>query len=54
MPFALNVSHRVSSTWLFSTPRWLERLQRNAAWFERLFGLVLLGLAGRLVFETLV
>jgi threonine/homoserine/homoserine lactone efflux protein len=39
--------------WLFSTPRWLERLQRNAVWFERLFGLVLLALAGRLVFETL-
>jgi threonine/homoserine/homoserine lactone efflux protein len=40
--------------WLFSTPRWLERLRRNAVWFERLFGLVLLGLAGRLVWETLV
>jgi threonine/homoserine/homoserine lactone efflux protein len=40
--------------WLFSTPRWLDRLRRNAVWFERLFGLVLLGLAGRLVFETLV
>jgi threonine/homoserine/homoserine lactone efflux protein len=39
--------------WLFSTPRWLERLRRNAVWFERLFGLVLLGLAGRLVFATL-
>jgi threonine/homoserine/homoserine lactone efflux protein len=40
--------------WLFSTPRWLGRLRRNAVWFERLFGLILLGLAGRLVFETLV
>lgn len=40
--------------WLFSTPRWLGRLRRNAVWFERLFGLILLALAGRLVFETLV
>ncbi|RPH97059.1 MAG: LysE family translocator [Lysobacterales bacterium] len=39
--------------WLFSTPRWLDRLRRNAVWFERLFGLILLALAGRLVFQTL-
>lgn len=39
--------------WLFSTPRWLEWLRNNAVWFERLFGLILLGLAGRLVFATL-
>ena len=39
--------------WLFSTPRWLEWLRNNAVWFERLFGLILLGLAGRLVFGTL-
>jgi len=39
--------------WLFSTPRWLGWLRRNAVWFERLFGLILLALAGRLVFETL-
>jgi threonine/homoserine/homoserine lactone efflux protein len=39
--------------WLFSTPRWLARLRRNAVWFERLFGLVLLALAARLVLETL-
>ena len=40
--------------WLFSTPRWLDWLRRNAVWFERGFGLILLALAGRLVFETLV
>lgn len=40
--------------WLFSTPRWLAWLRRNAVWFERLFGLILLGLAGRLVWEALV
>ncbi len=34
---------------LFSHPRWLERLQRKAVWFERLFGAILLALAGRLV-----
>lgn len=39
--------------WLFSVPRWLGRLQRNAVWFERLFGLVLIALAGRLLWETL-
>jgi threonine/homoserine/homoserine lactone efflux protein len=39
--------------WLFSTPRWLGRLRRNAVWFERLFGLILLALAGRLLWETL-
>ena len=39
--------------WLFSVPRWLGRLQRNAVWFERLFGAVLLALAGRLVWATL-
>lgn len=35
--------------WLFSSPRWLAALQRRAVWFERVFGAVLVGLAGRLV-----
>lgn len=39
--------------WLFSSPRWLKGLQRNAVWFERAFGVVLLALAARLVIETL-
>lgn len=38
--------------WLFSSPRWLTALQRNAVWFERAFGVVLLALAARLVLET--
>lgn len=39
--------------WLFSTPRWLDSLKRNSVWFERIFGVVLLALAARLVIETL-
>ncbi|PXX89089.1 lysine transporter LysE [Marinobacter vulgaris] len=40
-------------TWLFSDPRWLSMLRQKAIWFERLFGAVLLGLAGHLVFGIL-
>lgn len=43
----------VAVAWLFSTPRWLAALRRNAVWFERLFGAILLALAGRLLLETL-
>jgi threonine/homoserine/homoserine lactone efflux protein len=39
--------------WVFSRPGWIERLQENAIWFERLFGVVLLGLGAKLVLETL-
>ena len=39
--------------WLFSSPRWLEKLKRNAIWFERLFGVILLALATRLLLETI-
>lgn len=39
--------------WLFSSPRWLTRLQARTVWFERLFGIILIALAGRLIFETL-
>jgi len=38
--------------WLFSSPRWLLVLQRNSVWFERLFGVILLALATRLLLET--
>lgn len=34
---------------LFSNPRWFERLKKNAVWFERLFGVILVALAGRLL-----
>lgn len=35
--------------WLFSSPRWLHLLQRYSVWFERVFGAILVALAGRLV-----
>jgi threonine/homoserine/homoserine lactone efflux protein len=40
--------------WLFSIPRWLDKLKRHAIWFERLFGIILLALAARLLLETLL
>lgn len=40
--------------WLFSVPRWLQWLQRNSVWFERAFGIILIALACRLVWMTLV
>ena len=39
--------------WLFSSPRWLEKLREKAVWFERAFGVILIGLAARLLLETL-
>lgn len=35
--------------WLFSNPRWLDALKRHTVWFERIFGAILVALAGRLV-----
>ena len=35
--------------WLFSNPKWLTLLRQKAVWFERIFGAILVGLAGRLV-----
>ncbi|HET6564515.1 MAG TPA: LysE family translocator [Xanthomonadales bacterium] len=55
----------VATAWLIDTgwyllvaatvthPRWLGVLQRNAVWFDRAFGVILLLLAIRLVLETL-
>lgn len=34
---------------LFSNPLWFGRLRKNAVWLERLFGVILVALAGRLV-----
>jgi threonine/homoserine/homoserine lactone efflux protein len=34
-------------------PRWLGTLQRNGVWFDRAFGVILLALAARLVYQTL-
>lgn len=39
--------------WLFSTPAWLDRLKRHSVWFERIFGVILVTLAGRLVVSIL-
>ena len=38
----------------FSHSLWLEKLQRNAVWLDRFFGVLLIGVAGKLVFELLV
>lgn len=35
--------------WSFSNPRWLAYLQGNVVWLERVFGLVLIALAVRLL-----
>lgn len=35
--------------WLFSNPRWLAGLRRGSVWLERVFGVILIALAGRLV-----
>jgi threonine/homoserine/homoserine lactone efflux protein len=40
--------------WLFSNPRWLGRLQENVVWLERIFGVVLIALALRLLAGGLV
>lgn len=39
--------------WLISFPLWLQRLRRHAVWFERLFGLILIIIGGRLVMDLL-
>jgi len=40
--------------WSFSNPRWLGRLQRNVVWLERVFGVILIALAIRLLAGGLV
>jgi threonine/homoserine/homoserine lactone efflux protein len=35
--------------WSFSNPAWLGMLQKNVVWLERLFGVILIALAVRLV-----
>ena len=51
--WGIDILWYVLVAWIFSTPRWMPMLQKNAAWLERLFGLILLLLAARLVWETL-
>ena len=40
--------------WSFSNPRWLGRLRKNSVWFERIFGVILIALAGRLLAGELI
>lgn len=39
--------------WSFSNPRWLGMLQKNVVWLERIFGVVLIALAVRLLLGNL-
>jgi threonine/homoserine/homoserine lactone efflux protein len=38
--------------WLLSNPRWMDVLRAKSVWLERVFGVILLALAARLVVET--
>lgn len=40
--------------WSFSNPRWLGYLQQNVVWLERIFGIILIALAVRLLAGGLV
>ena len=40
--------------WSFSNPRWLGRLRKNSVWFERIFGVILIALAARLLAGELI
>ena len=40
--------------WSLSNPRWLGRLQKNSVWLERIFGVILIALAVRLLAGGLV
>ena len=40
--------------WSFSNPLWLGRLQDNVVWLERLFGVILIALAVRLLAGELI
>lgn len=38
--------------WLLSNPRWLDGLRAKTVWLERVFGVILLAFAARLVLQT--
>ena len=38
--------------WLLSNPRWMDRLRANTVLLERVFGVILLAFAARLVLQT--
>lgn len=45
----IDISWYVIVAWLFSRPQWLAWLQRNTVWIDRIFGVILLALAAKLV-----
>lgn len=45
----IDMAWYVIVAWSFSNQRWLERLQRNSVWIERIFGVILIALAIRLI-----
>ncbi len=51
--WVIDTAWYVLVAWVFSSPAWLQSLRRNSVWFERVFGVILLGLAGRLLLEAL-
>ncbi len=40
--------------WSFSNPRWLGYLQKNVVWLERVFGVILIALAARLLAGSII
>lgn len=49
----IDMAWYVIVAWSFSNPRWLGKLQKNAVWLERIFGVILIALALRLFAGTL-
>jgi threonine/homoserine/homoserine lactone efflux protein len=47
--FFIDMAWYLIVAWLFSNPSWLGRLQANVVWLERIFGIVLIALAVRLL-----
>lgn len=45
----IDIGWYVTVAWLFSRPRWLHWLQRYSFWMERIFAIILLGFAVKLV-----
>lgn len=39
----------ITVAWLFSRPNWLAGLQRYSHWLERVFGVILIGLAAKII-----
>ena len=50
----IDMAWYVIVAWSFSNPRWLGYLQRNVVWLERVFGVILIALALRLMAGGLI